>query len=300
VKRYSSKTALGGVDLIVQKPSVCSLLGPNGAGKSTLLGILAGILKPTSGTVLVKGLDPRDPRVKASIGYMPQDYGLYAKLSGWYNIAFYARLSGVPLDGAKARAGELAELLGLREHLSELVGKYSGGMKRKLSLIITLLHEPEVLLLDEPTTGLDPGSRRDVWAILEKLREEGRAVIFATHYAEEAERLSDRVVVMHQGRIVAEGSPRELKEKYGPKAAVSVELDREPSSELLPELESAFGSCVADSSTLRILADDPDEAVPRLVGVLYERGYRVASLRVVKPTLEDVFFKLTGRRIDQP
>jgi len=299
VKRYGSKTALENVSFAIEKPMLCSLLGPNGAGKSTLLSILAGVLKPTSGVVLVKGLEPWDRRVKKLVGYMPQDYGLYSKLSGWDNIAFYARLSGIPLSEARARAAELADLLGLREHLRELVGKYSGGMKRKLSLIIALLHNPEILLLDEPTTGLDPGVRRDVWSILEKLRREGRTVIFATHYAEEADRLSDHVIVIDQGRVVAEGSPQELKEKYGPKATVYLEFDREPAPELVSEIRSAFGSCVAGSNTLRVLADNPDEAVPKLIGKLYDSGYRVLSLRVVKPTLEDVFFKLTGRRIDQ-
>jgi len=299
VKRYGSKTALENVSFAVEKPMLCSLLGPNGAGKSTLLSILAGVLKPTSGVVLVKGFEPWDPKVKRLIGYMPQDYGLYSKLSAWDNVAFYARLSGVPLNEARARAAELADLLGLREHLRELVGKYSGGMKRKLSLIITLLHDPEILLLDEPTTGLDPGVRRDVWSILEKMRREGRTVIFATHYAEEADRLSDHVIVVDRGRVVAEGSPQELKERYGPKAVVSVELDREPAAKLVSEIESVFGSCTIDSNTLRVLVEDPDEAVPKLINKLYESNYRVVSLKVVKPTLEDVFFKLTGRRIDQ-
>jgi len=300
VKRYGSKTALEDVNMIVEKPLVCTLLGPNGAGKSTLLSILAGVLKPTSGRVLVKGFEPWDLRVKNLIGYMPQDYGLYSKLTGWDNIFFYARLSGISLNEAKSRAIELADILGLREHLRELVGKYSGGMKRKLSLIISLLHDPDILLLDEPTTGLDPGVRRDVWDIIEKLRRDGKTVIFATHYAEEADRISDRVVIIDRGRNIAEGSPQELKEKYGPKAAVYVQLDREPSSKLVVEIEKTFHPFIINSNNLKILVEDPDEAVPKLIDLLYDNDYRVISLKVVKPSLEDVFFKLTGRRIDQP
>jgi len=299
VKRYGSRTALEDVDLVVEKPMTCSLLGPNGAGKSTLLSILAGVLKPTSGVVLVEGFEPRDPRVKGLVGYMPQDYGLYTRLSGWDNIAFYARLHGTPLSEARARATELADLLGLRDYLREAVGKYSGGMKRKLSLIIALLHDPEVLLLDEPTTGLDPGARRDVWNILEKLRREGKTVVLATHYAEEADKMSDRVAIMNRGRIIADGPPQELKEKYGPRATISVELDREPTPKLVAEVERVFGPFITDSNTLRVPAEDPDEAVPKLINTLYDNGYRIVSLRVVKPTLDDVFFKLTGRRIDQ-
>jgi len=298
VKYYGSVEVLKGVNLRIEKPLVYSLLGPNGAGKTTLLSILAGVQKPSRGRVLIKGFDAASAEAKRVIGYCPQDAALYERLSGWDNIFFYAALYGVPRSEAKRRAGELLDLLNLREYASQRVAKYSGGMKKKLSLIVTLIHDPEIVVLDEPTEGFDPESRFKVWGLVKKLRDEGRVVIIATHNMDEADRLSDRVGIINGGRLIVEDSPENLKRVYGPPSVVEAVLTEEPSEGLVKRLREASKGIYADGRTLKIHVEDPDRAVPLLTEIIYGAGSRIDSLRVVRPTLEDVFFRLTGRRLE--
>ena len=213
VKKYGDIEAVRGVSFTVETGEVYALLGPNGAGKSTILGIVTGVISPTSGRVLVDGLPPYRREARTRIGYAPQGHGLDPSLTGLENIAFYARLRGLsPREAVKQLTG-LAEEWGLYQHLHRPVGKYSGGMARKLAVLVALIGDPRLLVLDEPTSGLDPGSRRKIWELVERLRGEGKAVLLATHYMEEAERLADRVGIIDRGVLVAEGAPDELKKK---------------------------------------------------------------------------------------
>ncbi len=299
VKRYGDKEALKGVSFRVEKGIVYSLLGPNGAGKTTLLNIIAGILNPTSGRVLVKGRDPRDPETRLHIGFCPQEHGLTELLTGYDNMMFFARLYGYSEREARKRVKELLELVGLLEYANKLVAKYSGGMKKRLSLAITLLHNPDLLILDEPTTGMDPGVRRSVWDIILQLRKEGKTILLATHYMEEADYLSDKVAIMNDGSIIAEGSPEELKQKYGPKTVVELELYRTPTGKVIEELRRYSDTIYVEDSLVRVHTADPDTLVPKIVNTLYSIGFPLKALRITKPTLEDVFLKLTGRRLGE-
>ncbi len=299
VKKYGDIEAVRGVSFTVETGEVYALLGPNGAGKSTILGIVTGVISPTSGRVLVDGLPPYRREARTRIGYAPQEHGLDPSLTGLENIAFYARLRGLsPREAVKQLTG-LAEEWGLYRHLNRPVGKYSGGMARKLAVLVALIGDPRLLVLDEPTSGLDPGSRRKIWELVERLRGEGKAVLLATHYMEEAERLADRVGIIDRGVLVAEGAPDELKKKYGPPAVITVELYGEPGDRLVEELARLYGPTVSNrGNVVRVPVEDPDTVLPGLVETVIRSGGSIRSVRVEKPSLEDVFLKLTGRRIE--
>ena len=298
VKKYGGKTVLKGISFKVYEGMIYGLLGPNGAGKTTLLNIIAGIINPTDGKVYVNGRDPRDPKVRKYIGYCPQEPAVYEELTGIENMMFYARLYGQNERDAKKKIKELLEKVGLYEHRNKKVAKYSGGMKKRLSLAITLLLDPLLLILDEPTTGMDPGMRRDVWEIIKELRDAGKAIVLATHYMDEADILSDKVAIINEGEIIAEDSPEELKLKYGPKSVIKLELYEPLPEDVFRELMRLYGKVYRENNTIKIHVQNPDEIVPNIVATLYRYGVSLTALRVVKPTLEDVFLRLTGRRLE--
>ncbi|RLF19919.1 MAG: ABC transporter ATP-binding protein [Thermoprotei archaeon] len=298
-KKYGDVTALRGVSITVNEGEVVSLLGPNGAGKTTLISIVVGILRPTKGKILIYGRDPRDPKVRSIIGFCPQEPALNDNLTGRENMMFYARLYGIDGDEAKRRINELLEMVGLLDDADRLVGKYSGGMKRRLSLAITLIHDPKILVLDEPTLGMDPRMRRDVWNIVREAKRRGKSVLLATHYMEEADELSDRVYIIHEGKIIAEGSPEQLKKVYGPPSVIEIELYKTV-SKIEEEIKSVVKSeIIAKDKQIRVHSRAPDADVPKIVSCVYKAGGEIKNLRVTKPTLEDVFLRLTGRRLEE-
>jgi len=300
VKEYDGTLALRGVSFDVREGEVFGLLGPNGAGKTTLMNILAGVVLPTSGKAEVLGHDvvAESRAVRELIGFCPQETVAYEELSALENMMFYAGLYGLPRSEAKRRAKELLDFMGLWEVAKKPVKEFSGGMKRRLNLAIALINDPRVLLLDEPTTGLDPRARREVWRYVEELRAEKRTVLLATHYMEEADRLSDRVAIMDLGRIVALDTPEALKKTVGELSVIEVETD-EPGEGLIKALSplSENGKVLTGEDTVRLYARDPDAVLPRVIEAALGAGARVMAIRITEPTLEDVFLKLTGRRL---
>jgi ABC-2 type transport system ATP-binding protein len=300
VKKYDSHVALNGVSLRIDRPIMHSLLGPNGAGKTTLINIIVGLLKPDEGSVSILGRSPTDPEARYLIGYCPQEHGLIERLTGYDNALFYGRLYGLQKKNIIERVNEFAEPLGLsRDDLKRRVEGYSGGMKRKLALIVSLIHDPKILVLDEPTTGMDPGVRRQVWDLLLRLKREGKTILLATHYMEEADRLSDNVSIMDRGRIIAEGTPEQLKRTYGPRTVITLRLEEQPTDRLKTILSEVASTFYFERDTLRIQVEDPDTSVPVILERLYSNGFHVLEFRIMKPTLEDVFIRLTGRRIEE-
>jgi len=289
-----SVEALAGVSFEVAEGSVVALLGPNGSGKSTLLKIAAGVVRPTRGKLYVYGEEPYASwRVKGLLSYMPQDAGLYSSLTGLENCLFYAAIQDVGREEALENIRELAEDIGLGEWFQKRkVGSYSGGMKRKTSLAVALASNPSLLLMDEPTTGLDPASRRSLWGVIDKLRHRGKTVVLATHLFDDAEFLADKVLVMHRGRVVAEGAPDELKRKAGFKYAVDVELSREPPKDAVEKLKAEGIEVIpAGPFRLTVLGNDP-----HLLDVAGERleGARPLSMTMRRLSLGDAYFLLTG------
>lgn len=298
VKILNSKTILNGITLRVSSGEIYGLLGPNGAGKSTLMNIVSGLLKPDRGRVLVYGEPPESPSVKRVIGYCPQDPCLINSLSGLDNALFYGRLYGLARRDIVEKTISYSERLGLSKRDLEMkIGKYSGGMKKKLSLVITLLHDPKLLILDEPTTGMDPNARIEVWDLVMELKNNGRTIMLATHYMEEADRLSDRVGIMYQGRIIAEDVPEALKRNYGPKTTVLLELEKTPGDHVLKLLKDYGEVYMVDDTSLKVHLEDPERKIPEIMSSLCALGCSVLGFKIAKPTLEDVFTRLTGRRL---
>jgi ABC-2 type transport system ATP-binding protein len=290
VKRFGGVTVLKGVSLSVAKGSIVSLLGPNGSGKTTLLRIVAGVLRPSSGEVVFRG---------GLMSYLPQELGLFKELSGWDNILFYARLYGLDKGYVLKRGKELLEKLELLNYAKAPVAKYSGGMARKLSLAIALLPDADLYVLDEPTTGLDPSSRRSIWELIEELKRSGKSVLLSTHYMEEAERLSDYVYLIHKGSIVAEGTVEELKKRYAPRTAIELHLYGDAKKAVGVLKERGFDAYAYGDAVAKVYSASPREEVPKLISALYESGVYVKLLNIAEPTLEDVFIRLTGERLGE-
>ncbi len=297
VKKYGDEFGVRGVSLRVDKGEIASVLGPNGAGKSTLIKLVAGVLNPTSGSVKVCGHDPRSHHARKFLGYMPQTGGLYEDMTGWENLMFFGGLKGLSGASLRRESEELLKLVNLYDARNKLVRKYSGGMKRRLSLAIALLGSPGVVVVDEPTSGLDPDVRIRVWEALKRLREEGKAVVMATHFIDEAERLSDKVYVMDYGKVVASGTPHELIRKYVPEAVITVEVSGKASecAGALKRFEGEWIVTIGGERRIYVYTHNPDSSLPEIVSTLHRFGCVIIAVRVRKPTLEDVFFKLTGR-----
>jgi ABC-2 type transport system ATP-binding protein len=219
VKKYPDVKAVDDLSLQVSKGELFGLLGPNGAGKTTTINILCGLLKPTSGSAVVGGHDvQKEPaKVKELIGVCPQDTPVYPYLTGKENVEFFGNLQSMPKEKLKNNVNALLQKLDLLDDSKRRVGKYSGGMKRRLNLIITLVHDPEIAFLDEPTVGMDPQSRHAVWGFIKDLKKNGKTVILTTHYIEEAEALCDRVGIIDHGKLIALGAPTDLMCEYNSK-----------------------------------------------------------------------------------
>jgi ABC-2 type transport system ATP-binding protein len=216
-KEYADVRAVDGLSVSIHEAEVFGLLGPNGSGKTTTINCLTGLLKPTRGTIKVGGFDSETEisRVREVLGVSPQETAVYPYLTGRENVQLFGALYSVPKEVLDARVDKMMEKVGLLEEAGRRAGKYSGGMKRRVSIAMALVHDPRIILLDEPTVGMDPQSRRAVWDFIMELRDKGKTVVLTTHYMEEAEELCDRVGVIDHGRLIALGSPAELKSKYG-------------------------------------------------------------------------------------
>ncbi len=215
-KRFEDVTAVDGLSLEVENGELYGLLGPNGAGKTTTIDILSGLLEPTSGSVSVGGYDvQKEPeKVKELIGVCPQDAAVYPYLTGRENVELFGNLHAMPKDKLKRNTEELLGKMGLLEDAKRRVGKYSGGMKRRINLIMALVHDPKIAFLDEPTVAMDPQSRHAVWDFIRELKKENKTVILTTHYMEEAEELCDRVGIIDHGKLIALGAPKQLIDKF--------------------------------------------------------------------------------------
>lgn len=288
-KSFPGVRAVDGLSIEVQAGEIFGLVGPDGAGKTTTLRMLAGIMAPDVGSATVAGCDVvRDPEgAKHSLSYMPQRFGLYEDLSVDENIRFYAGLFGVRKAERIERSAELLKAAGMSEFRGRMAGKLSGGMKQKLGLVCALIHRPKVILLDEPTTGVDPVSRRDFWRILYELIAEGVAILTSTAYLDEAERCH-RVALMHQGKLLFCDTPARLKGRLG-KGVLSV-ISAEPRP-LRNALEHAGGisSLVMTGDGVHVVVDDATRRIPEIEKRLRDAGTRFDAIQQVAPSIEDLF-----------
>ena len=288
--------AVKDVSFEVKKGEIFGLLGPNGAGKSTTILMLTTLLQVTGGQAKILGLDvvKEDRLVREKIGVALQDTGIDNLLTGRELFFTTARLWGFSKKDSETRTNELLELVGLTEAADRRVKTYSGGMKRRLDLGLSLVNSPEVLFLDEPTTGLDPGSRRVLWDEIKRLRDSGVTIILTTQYLEEADELADRIAIIDEGLVVAEGTSDELKTSIGGDV-ITLSFNSEKEVTLAKEL---FPESLQEKNELRITVEDGASKIPSYINELTVNGIDVSSVTASKPTLDDVFLNVTGYRLE--
>jgi ABC-2 type transport system ATP-binding protein len=299
-KTYSERPAVDGIDFAVRPGEIFSLLGPNGAGKTTTIGMISGCIPPDGGDARLMGVSMTgEPRqAKRLLGVVPQEIAVYEDLSAKENLAFWGRLYGLSGRRLANRVRATLDLVGLTDRQNERSGRYSGGMKRRLNIAVALLHEPPVMILDEPTVGIDPQSRRRILDGVKALRDQGTAVLYTTHYMEEAEELSDRIAVMDRGRLIAQGTYADLIRKVGESQRISLSVSG-ASEALLGAWRGLPGVEQADRAdgTATILARDAARVLPGLFEAAARTGTVVSSVDVQSPNLESVFLFLTGRAL---
>ncbi len=294
VKSFGDIQALAGVDFTVNEGEIFGLLGPNGAGKTTTISIVAGLLSADSGSVRVSGMDIRTEggRVRQMLGVVPQDIALYEELSGRENLIFWGGLYGLAGKRLREEADRVLELVGLTDRAKDPVCEYSGGMKRRLNLSAGLIHRPKVILLDEPTLGIDPQARLNILDIIKDGVSGGMTAIYTTHYLEEAEKLCDRIAIIDHGKILAQGTLKELVKLAGEGNLVAVNgaFTKEQMSPLLKGLAVEH----LENGSLRMMVPGQAELSGAL-GRLFSAGLSIEEVSIQEPSLEGVFIKLTGR-----
>ncbi|HKX70192.1 MAG TPA: ABC transporter ATP-binding protein [Acidimicrobiales bacterium] len=296
-KRFGDDVAVDGIDFSVRRGEVFGFLGPNGAGKTTTMRMIACVSPVTDGKLRVLGMNPvvDGPAIRSRLGVVPQDDNLDTELTVWDNLVIYGRYFGLPMAQIRERAAELLHFARLDDRRLSRVDPLSGGMKRRLTIARSLINRPDLVLLDEPTTGLDPQARHLLWERLYRLKREGVTLVLTTHYMDEAEQLCDRLVIMDGGRIVAEGSPRELIDRYSTREVVELRfaLPQEQQA-VLARLDGAGDRVENLADRVLIYTAHGDEALAQVT----RDGIEPASVLVRRSTLEDVFLQLTGRTLD--
>ena len=299
-KRFGELEAVRGVAFQIAEGETYGLLGPNGAGKTTTISMICGLLEPDAGEVFVSGrrLTARSVQEKSAIGYVPQELAIYPDLTARENLRFFARLYGLMPDRAAARVDEVLAVIGLTDRAGEQTKNFSGGMQRRLNIGIGLLHRPRLLILDEPTVGVDPQSRNAILESVERLSSEGMAVLYTTHYMEEAERLCDRIGIVDSGELKAEGTRAELVALVGAHDRVSLEGtgDLEAAARACGQLAAVRAASVEDGGVV-LIVDRARTVLPELLGAVAGAGVAVSSVAVREPDLEAVFLHLTGRAL---
>ncbi len=295
IKRFGDFTAVDGIDVDVQAGEAFGFLGPNGAGKSSTMRMIGCVSPPTDGVLQILGMDPRrdGPAIRARLGVCPQLDNLDVELTVRENLTTYARFFGIPRATARRRADELLEFVQLGERAGSKVEPLSGGMKRRLTIARALVNEPDLVLLDEPTTGLDPQARHLVWERLFRLKQQGVTLVLTTHYMDEAEQLCDRLVVMDGGRIVAEGSPRALIERHSTREVVELRFTAEGQESYAEKLAGIADRVEVLPDRVLLYVADGDDALAEV----HRRSLTPASALVRRAGLEDVFLQLTGRTL---
>jgi ABC-2 type transport system ATP-binding protein len=297
-KSYGHTVAVADVSLAVKAGELLAVLGPNGAGKSTTLGMLSGLIAPEGGQIRLAGAPANraSSEFKRRLGLVTQELALYDTLSALANVELFGALYGLSGAALRARAQSVLSMVGLSERARERAATFSGGMKRRLNIACALVHDPQVLLLDEPTAGVDPQSRNAIFDNLEQLKREGKALIYTTHYMEEAERLADRIVIIDHGRVVASGTLHELYRHLPAAQSMELECDGAPDADFLLAV-AGVKQVQRDGERIVLAIDDLTRVAPGVFGTLAQKGCTVRSVSSGHANLEDVFLALTGRQL---
>lgn len=299
-KQFKTVKAVKGISFNVEKGEILGLLGPNGAGKSTTISMISTLLKPDNGSIHYNGEDiGRAPKsIQKQLGYVPQEIALYPMLSGRENMYFWGRAYGLKGKELKQRVDEVSEVIGIKDRLKDKVKTYSGGMKRRLNIGVALLHNPELIIMDEPTVGIDPQSRNHILDTVLKLNKEGMTVIYTSHYMEEVEYLCNRICIMDQGEIIAEGSKESLIEQMGHDQEIIIKLD-DYNHGLTDDLKNidSVKNIELDENGMVVTTARDTQIFKKLIDVINGRDVNILSMDINEPNLENVFLKLTGRAL---
>jgi ABC-2 type transport system ATP-binding protein len=299
-KSFGENQAVQGVSFEVTQGEIFSLLGPNGAGKTTTISMLSCLLRPNDGDARVMGHSIRSDAmgVKSVLGVVPQDIALYEDLTARENLSFWGKMYGLRGSKLKLRVDEVLDIIGLRDRASERVGKYSGGMKRRVNIGVALLHKPKVIYMDEPTVGIDPQSRRNILDSVVKLKNEGMTVLYTTHYMEEAQELSDHIGIMDHGKLIACGTGEELIKLVGQQTRIDLTLNGEGTNVIKAWQDIEGVSRVsAEDGLVTVLVADSNLVLPHLFEAAAKLSIRITSVDIREPNLEAVFLHLTGRAL---
>jgi ABC-2 type transport system ATP-binding protein len=299
-KSFGENQAVQGVSFDVRQGEIFSLLGPNGAGKTTTISMLSCLLRPNDGDARVMGHSIRtDPMgVKSVLGVVPQDLALYEDLTARENLFFWGKMYNLRGSKLKLRVDEVLDVIGLRDRANERVGKYSGGMKRRVNIGVALLHKPKVIYMDEPTVGIDPQSRRNILDSVVKLKNEGMTVLYTTHYMEEAQELSDHIAIMDHGKMMACGTNEELVKLVGQQTRIDLTLNGDGASVMALWRDVEGVSRVsAEDGLVTVLVADSNLVLPHLFEAAAKLSMRITSVDIREPNLEAVFLHLTGRAL---
>ncbi|MBN1972905.1 MAG: ABC transporter ATP-binding protein [Sedimentisphaerales bacterium] len=293
-KKYGNTTALDDVSFNVGKGQTFGLLGPNGAGKTTAIKLLCGLIRPDSGIVSLNGkTDPTLIEVRRSLGVVPQSLAIYEELSAEENLHFWGRIYGIRGRKLREKTADCLKIAGLLKRRKEKVSKYSGGMKRRLNMVCSFLHEPSILLLDEPTVGVDPQSRNLIFDTIEAMKKEGRTIIYTTHYMEEAQRLCDKIAILDHGKILDIDNVENLITRHGGPSHIEAELEEKISDVEKIKMFVDDKDIQLEERIIRFKTSQPMESLAKL----NRSGLRFHSIKVQTANLEDVFLNLTGRRL---
>jgi len=299
-KSFGETQAVQGVSFDVRQGEIFSLLGPNGAGKTTTISMLSSLLRPNQGDARVMGHSIRTDAmgVKSVLGVVPQELALYEDLTARENLTFWGKMYGLRGSALGSRVNEVLDVIGLRDRANERVGKYSGGMKRRVNIGVALLHKPKVIFMDEPTVGIDPQSRRNILDSVVALKNQGMTVLYTTHYMEEAQELSNHIGIMDHGKMIACGTHEELVKLVGGQTRIDLTLNAEPTN-VMVEWRNMQGveRVSAEDGLITVLVEDSNRALPRLFEVATRHSARITSVDIREPNLEAVFLHLTGRAL---
>jgi ABC-2 type transport system ATP-binding protein len=298
-KKYINIHALDRVNFHIRQGEIYGLLGPNGAGKSTTINILSTVALPNEGEVILDSFNLRThpDKCKNILGVVPQEISLYDELTALENLYFWGGLYKINRSELKQRASSLLDMMGLTDRKNDRIDTFSGGMKRRVNIAAALLHSPKILLMDEPTVGIDPHSRNLIFDVIEELNSNGLTIIYTTHYMEEAERLCDRISIIDSGKIIAEGTLEELRNISNIKESIHIDLTSIPSEKSLnAELFSEF-KITQQNNSIDFFTNNSGRDLSKIISLLTESGHEISSLEMRKANLETVFLNLTGRQL---
>ena len=299
-KSFGDNHAVQGVSFDVQEGEIFSLLGPNGAGKTTTITMLSCLLRPDAGDARIMGHSIRTENmdVKSVLGVVPQEIALYEDLTARENLTFWGKMYGLRGPALKSRVNEVLEVIGLSDRANDRVGKYSGGMKRRVNIGVALLHKPKVIYMDEPTVGIDPQSRRNILDSVVALKNQGMTVLYTTHYMEEAQELSDHIAIMDHGKLIACGTNDELVRLVGEQTRIDLTVNIDP-GKMADAWRSIPGAerVTVEDGQIGVLVDDSNLVLPKLFDVAAHSSARITSVDIREPNLEAVFLHLTGRAL---